>query len=322
MPLIILLVFLGVFAVLALVMTAVAGNSRQAGKVRATLASALKIPRFSAGEEVIDVRKDNMLSSIPWVHELLVQMHAAMELRRILDQADLNWTPARLLLTAIMGLLAGAYFLYAKADFGAASLLFGLPAGAPPFIYVWMKRRRRFNRFEQRLPDAIDLMVSALRAGHSTAGALGLVASDAPEPIRREFRLCFEEQNFGMDMRSAMENMLTRVPLLDLRIITTAILIHKESGGNLAEMLEKTAQVIRERFRLRDQIRVCTAQGRLSAWAMSLLPVGIGGVLSLLSPDAMRPLFTTPLGHKLLAFAMLMDITGLLVIRKLIRIRI
>ena len=138
------------------------------------------------------------------------------------------------------------------------------------------KRSKRFNKFEQGLPEALDLMVSALRAGHSLVAALGLVAQESPDPIGGEFRICFDEQNYGLELRTAMDNLVARVPLQDLRIVTTAILIQKESGGNLAEVLDKTAYVIRERFRLKRQVRVHTAQGRLTGWILSFLPIVLG----------------------------------------------
>jgi tight adherence protein B len=322
MPLVIVLVFVAVFAIISLVMTAVAGGSATPERVQASLAFALKTSRGASREEVIDVRKNDSLSSVPWIHDLLVRIHPVRELRLVLDQADLKWTPGTLLLAAAASWALAAYLIYLGTHLLAASLLFGLAAGAAPFGYVWNKRQRRFKSFEQRLPDALDLMVSALRAGHSTNGALGLVATDSPEPVRREFRLCFEEQNFGMDMRAAMDNMLARVPLQDLRIITTAIMIQKESGGNLAEVLEKTAQVIRERFRIRDQVRVLTAQGRMTGWVLSLLPVGLGFAISVVNREYIMLLFTKPLGHMIIAFGVMMNLFGLLVIRKIVNIRI
>ena len=136
--------------------------------------------------------------------------------------------------------------------------------GALPFALVLFKRSRRFGQFEKDLPEALDLMVSGLRAGHSLLAAMALVARECPEPVGGEFKICFEEQNYGLEMKAALDNLLNRVPLQDLKITTTAIMIQKESGGNLAEVLDKTAHVIRERFRLKRQIMVHTAQGRLT----------------------------------------------------------
>jgi tight adherence protein B len=215
-----------------------------------------------------------------------------------------------------------AYVLSAKTDLGLVCVVPALAAGALPYIYVVKKRARRFRQFQQRLPEALDLMVSALRAGHSMVGALGTAAKESPEPIGREFRLCFEEQNFGIDLRTAVENLVERVPLQDVRMITTAMLINKESGGNLAEVLEKTGNVIRERFRLQQQIRVHTAQGRLTGWVLSLLPVILGTIIYLENPNYMSVLFTNPVGRKAIMIAATMNVLGLLVIRKIVNVRI
>jgi tight adherence protein B len=322
LPLILLIVFLAVFAVIALVMTAAGGRSGSSARVQATLASALKIPRSSAREEIVDVRKSHLLSSVPWVHTLLVEMKGTLELRRILDQADLQWTTGRLLLTATAGWVVSAFAIHLKTGSWATSLLLGSLAGAAPFLYVLKKRAKRFAQFEQRLPDALDLMVSALRAGHSTVAALGVVAKEAQEPIRHEFRLCFEEQNFGVDIREAMANLVERVPVQDLRIISTAILIQKETGGNVAEALDKTAYVIRERFRLMAQIKVHTAQGRLTGLILSLIPAALGMALYVVNPAYIGLLFNRPVGQRMVVIGVVMNLIGLLIIRKVVRIRV
>jgi tight adherence protein B len=317
--LIILVVFVAVFALIALLVLGMGrqGPSRQ---VRATLNSVLK--NSADQEEVVDVRKHYSLSSIPWLHNLLGKIQTAIELRRILDQADLNWTPGRLILTCFACWLISAFLINLKAGIGMVSLLPALAVGFLPYGYILRKRSQRFRAFQQRLPEALDLMVSALRAGHSMIGALGTAAKESPEPIGREFRICFEEQNFGIDLRTAIDNLVTRVPLQDVRMITTAMLINKESGGNLSEVLDKTAQVIRERFRIQQQIRVHTAQGRMTGWVLSLLPIILGIVLYFVNPKYMSVLFTHPIGHKALLIAGSMNLVGLLIIRKIVNVRV
>jgi tight adherence protein B len=323
MLLIVVVVFLAVFALFVLVMMAARGGSTSPETVRATLDSVLLKTSRPASEEIIDVRKNVALSSIPWMDRLLAHMRPAAELRRVLAQADLAWTPGRVFLTGVAVWLGAIYVIQLKTGttLGFSALL-ASPAAATPFLYVLKKRQRRFDRFQEKLPDAIDLMVSALRAGNSTMGALGIAAGEAPEPIRREFRTCFDEQCYGVDLRAALENLFDRVPLPDMRIIITAILIQKESGGNLAEVLDKTAHVIRDRFRLRDQIRVHSAQGRLTGWILSVLPAGMGVLLFLLNPKYISILLTSPVGHKLMAAAAAMNLLGLLVIRKIVRIKV
>jgi tight adherence protein B len=191
--------------------------------------------------------------------------------------------------------------------------------GAMPLVYVLNKRKQRFDKFEQGLPETLDLMVSALRAGHSLISALDLAASEAPDPIGTEFRICFDEQNYGLELKTAMSNLAARVPLQDLKIVITAILIQKESGGNLAEVFDKAAYVIRERFRLKRQVRVHTAQGRLTGWILSFLPVFLGVGLYMINPAGMSILWTRPIGIKLLYLSGTMTIIGALIIRKIVR---
>src|SRR5437867_2973473 len=184
------------------------------------------------------------------------------------------------------------------------------------------KRSQRFDRFEEALPQALDLMVSALRAGHSFISALESVVREAPNPVSGEFRKCFDEQNFGLEMRESMLNLGARVPIHDVHIIITAILIQKESGGNLAEILEKVAYIIRERFRLKRQVSVHTAQGRLTGWILTLLPLILGAGLYLVNPDHMSILWKNPTGLKLIYTASVMTLLGGLIIRKIVNIRI
>jgi len=322
MLLIPLVVFVAVFALFVLVILGTGGRSKSRETTRATLDSVLIQSSKRPSEEIVDVRKNVTLSSIPLLDRLLARIRAAAEMRRILDQADLSWTPGRVFLTAVAAWLGAFYVVKLKTDMAGISALVALAAAAAPFMYVLNKRQRRFDKFQEKLPAAIDLMVSALRAGNSTMGALGIVASEAPEPVRREFRLCFDEQSYGVDLRAAMENLLIRVPLPDMRIITTAILIQKESGGNLAEVLDKTAQVIRDRFRLRDQIRVHSAQGRLTGYILCILPVALGTLLFFMNPKYIMILFTHPSGRKMIAAGAVMNLLGMLMIRKIVRIKV
>jgi tight adherence protein B len=158
--------------------------------------------------------------------------------------------------------------------------------------------------------------------GHSLIASLGAVAQDSREPISGEIRKCFEEQNYGVDLRTALVNLTQRAPIQDFRIFVAAVLIQKESGGNLAEVLEKVAETTRERFRLKKQVSVHTAQGRMTGWILSLLPVGLGFAMYLVNPDGMSILWKSSVGLKLLYTAIGMDIAGALIIRKIVRIRV
>jgi len=218
-----------------------------------------------------------------------------------------------------MGCFAISAFLI---DLRTRTLAFALPMGLllslAPVAFVFFKRSQRFGKFEQGLPEALDLMVSALRAGHSFNAALSLVARECQEPVRNEFRVCFDEQNYGLDLRTAMENLTVRVPLQDLRIATAAILIQRETGGNLAEVLNKTSEVIRERFRLKRQIRVHTAHGRMTGMVIGGLPFGLFIILYVINPEMESVLWKSDIGLKLLYLAGSMMVVGGLIIRKIV----
>jgi len=317
------LVFLGVFAVLALLLFASgSGTAQRSKQTLAHLETALSTNRPVAAEQSVDVRKSEMLSAIPWINRWLQKVEVAPRLRVLLHQANLNWTAGGLMLIAAACAVIPAYLINLRTGAIAFSVLIGLLFGYAPIAFVLFRRDQRFNRFEQGLPEALDLMVSGLRAGHSLVAALRLVAQESPDPIGTEFRLCFEEQNYGLELRAAMENLTTRVPLQDLRIMATAILIQKESGGNLAEVLEKTSHVIRERFKLKRQVRVHTAQGRLTGWILSLLPLALGCALYMIDPKTMSILWTRDIGIKLLWASAGMTIAGGLIIRKIVNMEV
>ena len=323
MALIVVLVFVSVFIVITLLLFASGTNSsQQTERALANLHAALATSRSESRDQIVDIRKDEMLSAIPLINRWLLKMELAPRLRSLLYQADLKWTAGGLLLMSLTCFAIIAYLVYLRTGVVILSTLIGILAGFAPLAFVFQKRNRRFNQIEQELPESLDLMVSALRAGHSLVAALRLVAHESPEPIRSEFRTCFDEQNYGLELRTAMENLVGRVPLQDLRIVVTAILIQKESGGNLAEVLDKATYVIRERFRLKRQVRVHTAQGRLTGWILSFLPVVLGFGLYLLNPATMSVLWTRPIGVKLLYASAVMTISGALIIRKIVNMEV
>jgi tight adherence protein B len=271
---------------------------------------------------VVDIRRQELLSSIPWLNRWLQRIDLFPRLRLLLYQAELNWTVGGLLLMCTFAWVIAGNVIYWRTEAGVFSAVVGAFASGGPLLYVLHKRSRRFNRFEERLPNALEMMVSALRAGHSLNSAIGTVAKEAEEPVGKEFQKCFDEQNFGLELRTSLLNLSVRVPVDDVRMIVTAVLIQKESGGNLAEILEKVAYIIRERFRLRRQIRVHTAQGRLTGWILALLPLVLGVGLYLVNPESMSLLWKRPIGLKLLYAASAMTVIGGLIIRKIVRVRI
>jgi tight adherence protein B len=321
MALIAVVVFLAVFAVVALVAAATgAGASKQDKEMLARLDSALATGKSKSdmSDLLVDVRKNELLSTIPWIDKLLRKLELTPRLRRLLYQADLKWTVGGLMLMCLACFLIPGYLVYWRTGNLIFFLLIGGVGGFAPIGYVLFKRNKRMSKFEEGLPEALDLICSALRVGHSLNSALGLVTKECPDPVGTEFRVCFDEQNYGLELKTALENMVNRMPVQDLRIVVTGILIQKESGGNLAEVLEKAAEVIRERFRLKRQIMTHTAQGRLTGVILTLLPVFLGCALYVVNPEMMSLLWTREIGIKLLYAAGAMIIVGGLIIRKIV----
>jgi tight adherence protein B len=319
MGLIVLLVFLGVFLVVALVLFASSGGAaQQAKQVHETLDSALATERPEERAQIVDLRKNEALSSIPWLNQKLMGFEVTPRLQTLLYQADLKWTAGTLIAACALCFVIPGYLVFWRFGSILIALGVGLLIGFAPLGWVFHKRARRLHKFQEGLPEALDMMVSALRAGHSLIAAMGSASRECADPIGCELRACFEEQNYGLELKTALDNLTNRVPLQDLRIVSTAIMIQKESGGNLAEVLDKTSHVIRERFRLKRQVAVHTAQGRMTGWVLTLLPVGLGLALYAINPDMMSILWTNPIGVKLLWTSSIMIVIGGLIIRKIV----
>jgi tight adherence protein B len=317
------LVFTGVFAIVLLLSMSIDSSGVEARKqTRQRLDSISLAAERSPQDDDIGLVREELLSSAPWLNQWLQRQDLFAGLRKLLDQAEIHWTVMGLLLmSAASWALSGAAVFMRTDDFMVSALV-GAAAAVGPFLFVRFKRTQRFEKFERGLPKALDLMVSALRAGHSLISALESVVKEMPNPIGSEFRKCFDEQTFGLDMRESMLNLGARVPIHDVHIVITAILIQKESGGNLAEILDKVSSIIRERFRLKKQVQVHTAQGRLTGWILSLLPVVLGLALYMVNPDHMSVLWQNPLGLKMIYAALILTVIGALIIRKIVNIRI
>jgi tight adherence protein B len=202
------------------------------------------------------------------------------------------------------------------------SLLVGIAAGSLPYLFLLLKRERRFRKCDAQVPEAVDLMARALRAGHAVPAVIEMVGRESAEPLAGEFRIVHEEQNLGLPLRDAMLNLADRVPRDDVRFVVTAILLQKETGGNLAIILDKTAAVARERSRLYGQLRIYTAQGRITGWILCVAPFVMCGILSLLNWKYERILFTHPTGLKSIYIGLVMMGLGILIIRKIIDVKV
>jgi tight adherence protein B len=312
--------FFGTAALLLLVF--MSPGSKEAKETRSRLEQLRGPQNAFAADENVELRRLQQFSSLPWLNTFLQKLDITERLRLLLQQADLNWTVGRLLVVSAGLACAVGYPVYLRTGAAPLSLLIAAGAAFSPFAYVLRRRSARFDRMRQYLPEALDLMVSAIRAGHSLSSAMGMAANESPEPIRREFRQCFDEQNFGLELRQALLNLTHRVPVHDIRILVTAVLIQSDAGGNLTEILDKVAYLIREDFRLQRQVRTHTAQGRLTGWILSMLPPLLGVMLYLVNPDNMSILWKRSEGRAMLYAGTVMTLIGALIIRRIIRIRI
>ena len=279
---------------------------------------------FSSHSEDSEVRlaRQELMSEIPILNRLLMRVQIATRLRRMIDQADLQITVTRL---AMFSAMAGIMAALAASVMTVSLMLIalaGLIAASVPFLHVYYKRRKRINKFLELLPDALELMSRSLSAGHAFAESLHMVATEMPEPIHTEFRKTYEEQNLGLSLKLALDNLSERMPLLDLRLCITAIMIQRETGGNLAEILEKVATTIRERFRIMEDLKTLTTSSRMSAWVLCGLPIFVAIVVTAINGEYMSVLWSDPRGHRLIWIALGMQITGMLVVRKILRIKI
>jgi tight adherence protein B len=235
-----------------------------------------------------------------------------------LERANMEMPPGHLLAIATSVGLVGAVVLGMASPLWIVTIPLGLAAGWLPIAWVRFRGERRVRKFEEQFPEAIELIARALRAGHAMTTGLALVAEELPDPVGGEFRLVYDRQNFGMSMPDALRLFAERVPLLDARFFVTAVLTQRESGGNLAEILDNLGDVIRQRFRVKRQIRVVTAHARLTGWVLVLMPVVIGLGMVVVAPDHILTLVRDPLGLQLAAAAAGLWVVGFLAIRKLV----
>ena len=309
------------FVVLAAYLLATRGSDAKRARLQQRLSQALLHSAHTDDVEILLARQE-LMSEIPALNRALVQIQVATRLKRVLDQADLSITVTRLLMfSAMAGVLAGlaASMLTVQLVIIVSAALAG---AVMPFVHVFWKRKKRFDKFLEHLPDALELMSRALSAGHAFSEALHMVSIEMPEPISKEFRKTYEEQNLGLSLKLALENLTHRMPLLDLRLCVTAVLIQRETGGNLAEILEKVAYTIRERFRILGDLKTLTTSSRLSAWLLCGLPIGVAAAVTVMNPEYMSILWKDPRGHKLIYLAVFLEIAGMLIVRKILRIKI
>jgi tight adherence protein B len=283
--------------------------------------------RLKAGTNTIKAvaaslrRSDTPLSNIPVVNQVLGSTSAVSgPLRRLIDRSGLELTVGTLLLLCLCGGVAGYLVILQLSHLWFAAAIVAGVCAYLPIWFVGFVAGRRVLKFEEQFPEAIELLSRSLRAGHAFTTGMSLVAEEMPDPVGTEFRLAYDRQNFGMPIPEALKSLGERVPLLDARFFVTAVLTQRDAGGNLAEVLDNLASVIRERFKVKRQVRVITAHARITGWVLALLPPSLGVVMTMLSPKHMSILWTDPIGIKMVVVALIMQITGTLIIRKLVDI--
>ena len=255
---------------------------------------------------------DDLVRRMPWT--------PAVE--RLIRQAGSAWHAGTVIVSSVAGAVAGMWVASLFISNPVAVVGAGFAVALAPYVYLYILRETRFRRFDALLPEAVDLMSRGLRAGHSINAVIEMVGTEIADPVGIEFRALHKEQSLGLPMREAMMNLVDRVPRDDMRFIATAILLQKESGGNLAQILDKTSAVVRERARLRGQLRIYTAQGRITGWILCFAPFFMFGLISVFNHKYEQVLFSDPLGLKMIYGALALMVLGILAIRKIIDIKV
>jgi len=269
----------------------------------------------------VHISREDTIGGSPTINRLLTSLEVTKKLDEMVRQADVQITVSRLLtFSVIAGLMA--FIALGTIINLLVALMVAVVAGVLPILHVSMTRKRRLRKINAQLPDTLDLLGRSLAVGHAFSEALNQVASEMPDPIATEFRITFEEQKLGLSTKAALDGLSERVPLTDLRLCITAMHIQRETGGNLAEILEKVAQTIRERFKLMEDFRTMTTASRGSAWILCGLPFGIILLLTAMNPDYMSGLLNDPRGHYILGAAAIMQFLGIITIRKILDIRV
>ncbi len=277
--------------------------------------------RVSSGTDEPDIVKEVTFSTIPAFDKFLRNNRAAVGLQLLIEQCDLRWTVGRIVFSMLSLICLGALLGNWRIAPGLLGWAPGLALGAIPYLFLLQKRKRRLRRFSELLPEAIDLMSRGLRAGQALPATVETIAQESDEPLRSEFRRAADEQSFGLPFREAMVSLSRRVPVADLQFLVTAILVQKETGGNLAQILDKTSHVIRERVRVAGQVRIRTAQGRLTGWILCGLPFAMFIGMNFLNPGYEKVLFQDPLGQKLVTYAGIMMVIGVGLIRRIVNVK-
>jgi tight adherence protein B len=312
--------FVGVLAIVLGFYWALVVRSEQRSTSR--IKQRLKRTHGTAAARGLSLAKEEQpLSSLGGFNRALVRATSITEpLSKLIEQADSKLNVGLFLLMSGTAGLAGYAIPTLLTGFRGLGLLIGLLATMSPYVYLRWKRGRRLLQFEERFPEAIDLIARALRAGHAFTTGLGMVADEIPDPVGSEFKLLYDRQNFGMPLPDALRGFAERIPLLDARFFATAVLTQREAGGNLSEVLDNLARVVRERFKVKRQIRVVSAHARMTGFALVGLPPATGVAMMTIAPANAKMLVTDPLGIKMVIVAIILQVTGGLIVKRMVNI--
>jgi tight adherence protein B len=282
--------------------------------------SDLIAPEFAGADESI-VRQARQ-SSLPAIDRMVARSRHGSTLAVLIEQSGIRTTPGAMVGMALVVGFATAFLVTLFVRQVLVAPIVFVAAASAPFFYLINRRSARMKVFEEQFPDALDLLSRALRAGHAFQTALGMVGDELKAPVGPEFKKTFDQQNFGLPLRDALNQLVERVAVLDVKFFVTAVLIQRETGGNLSEILDNLAHVVRERFKIRRQVRVHTAHGRFTAFVLLSLPAVLAIALSMLNPEHMAPLFHERMGQMALVTAMVMQAIGFVWINKIIKIEV
>jgi tight adherence protein B len=275
---------------------------------------------LAGGEDSIVKRSKS--GPLPGVDRLIARTNAGLSLSRLIEQSGVRTTPSTIVLASLFLALAAMFIASFFIHQMLALPVVAVVGAVAPYFWLVHRRSTRLRKFEEMFPEALDLLSRAIRAGHAFQTAMGMVAEELPEPVGPEFKKTFDQQNFGLPLRDSLNEMSQRVSLLDVRFFVTAVLIQRDTGGNLAEILDNLANVVRERFKIRRQIRVHTAHGRFTGYVLLALPAALAAALSFINPEHMGLLFHERMGQMMLVGAMVMQTIGYIWIRQVIKIEV
>jgi tight adherence protein B len=275
-----------------------------------------------AATAVTSIERTRESARMPRLNAWLRQVGPGRRLHRFVDASGMNISPGELMMMSITLCACGLLLPGLFGQPPVFALVLGLALGVAPWLRIAQRRTARVARIERQFPEALDLMSRSMRAGHAFPAAVKMVADEIPEPLGRDFRTLFDEMNYGVPASEALARLAERLPLADVSYFVVAVLIQREAGGNLAELLDSIAAIVRERLKLHGQVRTLSAEGRLSAYILTGLPFCVGLAVNVVNPDFMGLLWTDPLGHRMVGAALFMMLLGILWMRRIVRIRV